>query len=111
MQFNEEVHKNIRLIPRIGEEQFQMYWTECLILAKVPIDKVIKESTFLSPGSSDLQRKTKKDPVLTQSTISKLCCAYKYRKKYTTELFINEIFGIAQSISKDSTTLYHGQKS
>ena len=37
--------------------------------------------------------------------------AYKFRKDATTELFKNEIFGVAQCISQDSISLYHGVKS
>ena len=36
--------------------------------------------------------------------------AYKFRKDATTELFKNEIFSVAQSISLDSMSLYHGVK-
>ena len=43
--------------------------------------------------------------------IRKLRSAYQHRRDHVSELFKNEIFCIAQSISEDSVSLYHGQKS
>ena len=44
IQFNEEVEKNIKLIPQIGEDQFLNFWTDRLIKAKEQINKTIKEN-------------------------------------------------------------------
>ena len=70
----------------------------------MPINKPNKENKFTLPGSDNSQKKAKKDPVLTQCMMSKLRSANKYRKKHTTDLFSNEIFGIARSISRNSAT-------
>ena len=77
VQFNDEVRENIKLVPQIGEEQFLKFWNDRLIMAKVPIKKTIKENKFVLPGSSNSQKKAKRDPVLTQSMVSKLRSAHK----------------------------------
>ena len=111
VEFNEEVQKNITLIPQIGEEQFLAFWNDRLIKAKEPINKTIRENKFVLPGNEHAQKKSKKDPILSQSMISKLRSAYQHRRDDVITLFENEIFGISQSISEDSLSLYHGQKS
>ena len=110
IHFNDGVSENIRLIPEIGEEQFLTFWTERLILAKEPINKKIKENKIVLPGRNLSHMIAKKDQVLTPSIISRMRSAYKFRNDATTELFQNEIFGVAQSISQDSMSLYHGVK-
>ena len=74
-------------------------------------NKTIKENKHILPGSSNSQKRINKDPVLIPSMVSKLRSAYKFRKEYVTDLFQHEMFGIAQSMATDSSTLYHGQKS
>lgn len=107
IHFNEEVSENIRLVPEIGEKQFLTFWIERLILAKEAIDKKIKENKFVLPGNSLSHKIVKNDQVLTTSMISKMRSAYKFRQYATTELFKNEIFGVAQSIAQDPISLYH----
>ena len=52
-----------------------------------------------------------KDPMLTQAMVTKLRAACVARQKHAEIFFQSEIFGIAQSISTDSRSLYHGSKS
>ena len=52
-----------------------------------------------------------KDPMLTQTMVAKLRAACVARQKHAEIFFQSEIFGIAQSISTDSRSLYHGSKS
>ena len=111
VQFNDEVRENIRLVPQIGEEQFLIFWNDRLIMAKVPIYKTIKENKHILASSSNSQKRINKDPVHIHSMVSKSPSAYKFRNEYVTDLFRHEMFGIAQSIATDSSTLYHGQKS
>ena len=47
------------------------------------------------PGSNLSHKIVKKDQVLTPSMISRMCSAYQLRKGATTELFKDEMFGIA----------------
>ena len=44
ISFNEEIAANIRLIPEIGNEQFENVWTDRLILTKVPVNKTTKSN-------------------------------------------------------------------
>ena len=68
----------------------------------VPINKKIKESKIVLPGSNLSHKIAKKDQLLTPSMISRMRSAYKFIKDDTADLFKNEIFGVAQSISLDS---------
>ena len=52
-----------------------------------------------------------KDPTPTQAMVTKLRVACVARQKHAEIFFKSEIFGIAQSISTDSRSLYHGSKS
>ena len=104
IQFNEEVEKNIKLIPQIGEEQFLNFWTDRLIKAKEPINKTIKENKFVLPGSDNAKERGG------GGSYTKLRSAYQHRRDHVSELFKNEIFGIARSISEDSVLLYYGPK-
>ena len=52
-----------------------------------------------------------KDPTLTQAILIKLIAARVARQKHAEKFFQSEIFGIAQSISTDSRSLYHRSKS
>ena len=52
-----------------------------------------------------------KDPMLTQAMVTKLRAACVARQKHAEIFFQSEIFGIAQSISTDSRSMYHGSKS
>ena len=86
VQFNDEVRENIRLVPQIGEEQFLKFWNDHLIMAKLQINRTIKENKHTLPGSSNSQKRINKDPVLIHSMVSKLLSAYKFRKEYVTDL-------------------------
>ena len=52
-----------------------------------------------------------KDPMLTQAMVTKLRATCVARQKYAEIFSQSEIFGIAQSISTNSRSLYHESKS
>ena len=51
-----------------------------------------------------------KDPTPTQAMVTKLIAACVARQKHAETFFQSEIFGIAQSISTNSRSLYPGSK-
>ena len=107
---NEEIEANIRIIPEIGEKQFENFWTDRLILTKVPVNKIIKSNNLKLPGSTDNSKDKNIDPVLNSTMIAKLRSAADYRLHKVQQLFEKEVFGIAQSISVNNITIYHGKK-
>ena len=70
-------------------------------MAKVPINKTIKENRHILPGSFNSQKRINKDPVLIHSMVSKLRSAYKFRKEYVTDLFQHEITTFSSSLTID----------
>ena len=52
-----------------------------------------------------------KDPMVTQAMVTKLRAACVAQQEHAEIFFESEIFDIAQSISTDNRSLYHGSKS
>ena len=98
-------------ISSLGEKQVLQFWNERLIQAKIPINAKIQNNNIKLPGHQNNPSDYVKDPTLTASMISKLRSANFYRPLFVKKLFENEIFGIAQRISTNSLSLYHGKKS
>ena len=86
-------------MPESRQEEFLTFWTEHLFLAKEPINKIMKENKIVLPGSNLSRKIVKQNQVLTPSMISRMRFPYQFRKNAKTELFQNEIFCVAQSIS------------
>ena len=111
ISFNDEIAANIRLIPRIGNGQFENVWTDRLILTKISVKKTIKSNNLKLLRITDNCKDKKIDPVLNSSMIANLLSASYHRLEKVKQLFESEVFGIAQNICLDSRTIYHGKKS
>ena len=94
----------------VGELLFKTYWDEKLIKEKLPINAKIKKNKF-SVMDTEFKSNAKIPTVNKTTMINKLRSAAAYRPHKTCELFAGEIFGVAQSIATDDTSVYHGTKS
>ena len=108
--FDPVITGDIKLLAEKGEQQFETFWNDRLIYAKVAISDTVKKNKLhmMSDAAATSQPK---DPTLTQAMVTKLRAACAVRQHHATIFFQSEIFGIAQSISTDSRSLYHGNKS
>ena len=93
-----------------GKRQFKEFFEEPLVLAKKPIDGVIKSKRIKFPRKNNLQ-KSKPKQILTPAIISKLKSSFEYRQKEVSESLQQELFWTAQRIAEDEFSLYHGTKS
>ena len=110
IHFNAKVFSDISFMSKVGQEQFETFWNGRLVRGKVAIDVPIKKNCFntMANEQHDIQGK---ELVLSQSAVTKLRSAAVYREEKVTNLFSTEILGVAQSISENRNTLYHGTKS
>ena len=58
--FINNVFKELFNLIDIGEKQFHTFWNERLMTAKVPLNKSIKNNSFLIPGKVEDQKNEKK---------------------------------------------------
>ena len=111
VSFCKEVIAEIKNLEREGELQFNRFLNERLIMGKVSINAKIHKNKF-SIMNTDL--KTKSSPASTVNTtilMNKLRSVAAYCPDQISKLFEGEIFGVAQSLADDKTSLYHGTKS
>ena len=87
-----------------------MLWNDRLIYSKAPVSDTIKKNNFCLTGNAEITS-LPKDPTPTQAMVTKLRAACVVRQKHAEIFFKSEIFDIAQSISTDNRSLYHGSKS
>ena len=109
--YDDEIESNIKNIVDIGQRQFECYFEERLIKAKTPIDATIKSNSLRLPGKNFTVKKSKVEQSLTAAIISKIKSSYQFRREEVCNLFKEELFQRAHSISEDENTLYHGTKS
>ena len=108
---DDEIESNIKNIVDIGQRQFECYFEERLIKTKAPIDATIKSNSLRLPGKNFTVKKSKVEQSLTAAIISKIKSSYQFRREEVCNLFKEELFQRALSISEDENTLYHGAKS
>ena len=109
--YDDEIESNIKNKVDIGQRQFECYFEERLIKAKTPIDATIKSNSLRLPGKNFTVKKSKVEQSLTPAIISKIKSSYQFRREEVCNLFKEELFQRAHSISEDENTLYHGTKS
>ena len=109
--YDHEIESNIKNIADIVQRQFECYFEERLIKAKTPIDATIKSNSLRLPGKNFTVKKSKVEQSLTAAIISKIKSSYQFRREEVCNLFKEELFQRAHSISEDENTLYHGTKS
>ena len=108
--FDGIIESNIKNIVHIGQRQFECYFEERLIKAKTPIDATIKSNSLRLPGKNFTVKKSKVEQSLTPAIISKTKSSYQFRREEVCNLFKEELFQRAHTISEDENTLYHGTK-
>ena len=108
--FCKELIEEIEKLEEVGEVQYNKFVMERLIMGKVSINAKISKNKF-NIMNTDL--KAKSIPTNTSNTtlMNKLRSAAAYRPEQVSKLFEGEIFGVAQSLADDKTSLYHGTKS
>ena len=55
--YSEVVFKDLALLPKKGQSQFNDFWEERLTKGKTPIDAVIKKNNLCLPGKFEDQQK------------------------------------------------------
>ena len=68
--FSDIVYDDISKMSKLGEEQFQAFWTDRLVTCKVPVSDPILLNSLNLPGNPN--KATEKDPVLTLAMMEKL---------------------------------------
>ena len=110
--YSEVVFKDLALLPKKGQSQFNDFWEERLTKGKTPIDAVIKKNNLCLPGKfEDQQKENEKKLNYSPALLTKLRSALHYRRELTAQLFETELFGVAQCLAETSSKLYHGTKS
>ena len=99
--YDSNVNDAICSLIETGERQFQCFWNDRLVQCKVPITDPIKKNSFNLPGRIQEKRNDcEKKLVYSVSVLTKMREALNYRSEITTELFDQELFGMAQSIAE-----------
>ena len=105
----EILYTKIAEIEKIGEEQFVRFLNDRLLYQKVSICETIPQNNFCI---WDFKKHEPEQPFLpNHSTANKMRSACEYRPEKAKEVFQHEIFGVAQSLSISSQSMYHGSKS
>ena len=104
--YDDEIESNIKNIVGIEQRQFECYFEERLIKAKTPIDATTKSNSLRLPGKNFTVKKSKVEQSLTPVIISKIKSTYQFRREEVCNLFKEELFQRAHSISEDENTLY-----
>ena len=96
----------------VGQEQFHSFWIERLVTAGTPLDAPIKKNSFLTPGKFEEETKeSHKKLIYSNELMNILRSACDLRRDKASQLFETELFGVAQSLAKNATALYHSNKS
>ena len=98
----------VRTIENIGQQQFDIFWKECLVTGQLSINKKITQNKF-SLLNTDL--KTKCKPAISSQMLNKLRTAIAYRPEPALKLFEGELCGYPACLAEDEKSLYHGTKS
>ena len=107
--FSDIVYDDISKMSKLGEEQFQAFWTDRLVTCKVPVSDPILLNSLNLPGNPN--KATEKDPVLTLAMMEKLKKAGETWSELVENLLHTKIFEIPQSLSANQYSLYHDMKS
>ena len=94
--FKEIVYVNISKMSKLRKEQLKLFWTDKLVMCKVPVNDLILLNLFNLPGN--LNKTTEKDPVLTLALIEKLKKAGETQSELVENLLRSEIFEIPQKL-------------
>ena len=93
---------------KLRKEQLKPFWTDKLVMCKVPVIDPILLNLFNLLGNPN--KATEKDPVLTLAMIEKLKKAGETRSKLVENLLCTEIFEIPQNLSAKQYSLSNGTK-
>ena len=99
---------DISKMSKLGEEQFKAFWADRLVTCKVPVSDPILLNSLNLPGNP--KKATEKDPAFTLAMMEKLKKAGKTGSELVKNLLCTEIFEIAQSLSGNQYSHYHGTK-
>ena len=113
IMFDENIYYNISRLESTGTAQLNSYIQKRLILSTTPLKTKITLNSFILPGDakSKKPRGSLVDKRLSNSFLLKLRAAITYRRDQAKLLFQTEVFNVAQSLSVNTTSLYHGTKS
>ena len=107
--FNDSVLEDIKVMSAEGEKQFLQFWDQRLASSEISIKEPISFNSFNLLGNQ--YKRAEKDPVMTTKMMDKLKDLAKLRRSAVEDALNTEVFGIAQSLTKDQFSLYHGTKS
>ena len=110
--FDDDIYYNLSRLESTGSDQLCDYIENRLCLSKTSVGTKITLNSFILPGDekSKKPRGSLIDKRLNITFLTKLRAAITYRSDHAKLLFKSEIFNVAQSLSVDSTNLYHGAK-
>ena len=66
-----------------GQKQFNAFWNDRLVTAKIPIDEPIKKNSFLIPGKFEEKKSEKQKKYIYSNNINKLRAGTEVRKQLT----------------------------
>ena len=73
MIFPDNVFKDLSNVLDVGQKQFDTFWNDRLVEAKIPVDDPLKKNLFLIPGKYEEKRKEKqKKLIYSNDTMNKL---------------------------------------
>ena len=108
--FDPRIIADTKLLESNGEQQFNIFWNDRFKCSKAPVTDTIKDF-FCLMGDAANNVSTKRSYAYTGHGNKIIRAACVARQKHAEIFFQSKIFGIAQSISTDSRSLYHESKS
>ena len=110
--FDDKVFQDLAKLTDVGQQQFNSFWNQRLVMASIPLDDSIKKNSFLTPGKFEEQKRDKRKKLeYSTDNMIKLRSACELRRNQSLQLFKIELYGVAQSIATNSEALYHSIKS
>ena len=106
---NDRVFEDIKIIEIEGKKQFLHFQENRLVSADLSINVTIPLNSYNLPGNYN--KKSAYDPLMTEVMMTKFVDASKNRRYLVEDALNVEILGIAQSLTSDQFSLYHGTKS
>ena len=106
---NDRVFEDIKIIEIEGKKQFLHFQENRLVSAELSINVTIPLNSYNLPGNYN--KKSAYDPLMTAVMMTKFVDASKNRRYLVEDALNVEILGIAQSLTSDQFSLYHGTKS
>ena len=110
--FDDKVFQDLAKLTDVGQQQFNSFWNQRLVMASIPLDDPIKKNSFLTPGKFEEQKRDKRKKLeYSTDNMIKLRSACELRRNQSLKLFKIELYDVAQSIATNSEALYHNNKS